>query len=147
MCVCVIYEQLNSSFFPESTFNLFGAASLSRCRCPSVTLQWSDSLSCGGLQSLALPRPRALAGEEQSELGPELLVAHAVDEGAEEAWQDVDQNEGGEEDYSELVGQGPDEGHEYEGRHVGEHADEQLDAVQQDGVPRLPGRRSAAGGG
>ena len=90
---------------------------------------------------------RSLAGEEQSELGPELLVAHAVDEGAEEARQDVDQNEGGEEDYGALVGQDPDEGYDYEGRHVGEHADEQLDAVQQDGVPRLPGRRSAAGGG
>ena len=75
----------------------------------------------------------------------ELLVTYAVDEGAEEAWQDVGDDEGGEEDGGALVGHGPDEGPADERRDVGEHADEQLDAVEQDGVPRLPCRLSAGG--
>ena len=126
---------------PSGLFiHLSRAPSLPYCLCLSLALHRSDSLSCGGLQSLALPRPRAPAGEEQSELVAELLVTHAIDEGAEEARQDVGEEEAGEEDVPEVGGEGPDQVHGEDGRGVGEHADQQLDAVEQDGVPRLPGR-------
>ena len=120
--------------------DLFRAPSLPHRRCLSLTLHRSDSLSCGGLQSLALHRPAAPAAEQQSELGAELLVAQAVDEGAEEARQDVGEEEGGEEDVPEVGGEGPDQVHGEDGRGVGQHADQQLDSMEQDGVPRLPGR-------
>ena len=75
----------------------------------------------------------------------ELLVTYAVDEGAEEAWQDVGDDEGGEEDGGAPVGHGLDEGPADDRRDVGEHGDEQLEAVEQDGVPRLSCRLSAGG--
>lgn len=69
----------------------------------------------------------------------ERLVSDAVDERAEQTWQHVGEEEGGEEDLDPALGPGAEQDEVDEGAYVGQHADEQLDSVQQDGVAGVSG--------
>lgn len=63
------------------------------------------------------------------DVAAELLVSDAVDERAEHPGQNVGEQVAGELDLGLTLGPASDQGQE-----VGQHADEELDAVQGDGV-------------
>lgn len=69
------------------------------------------------------------------EVLPELFVPQAVDYGAEEAGQDVDDQVVGVPDLQDSAGEDEPQDDLHAGGDVGEHAHGQLGAVEQDGVP------------
>lgn len=73
-------------------------------------------------------------------MAAEQLVSDAVDERTEQARKHVDEQEAGEEDVGPLVGPHADQNDVDDGGEEGQHVDEELDAVQSDGVAGLPGR-------
>lgn len=73
-------------------------------------------------------------------MAPELLVSDTVDEWTEQTRKHVGEQEGGEEDLGAVWRPGGDEDDRDEGREEGQHADEELDSMQQDGVAGVSGR-------
>ena len=68
-----------------------------------------------------------------------LLVPDPVDEWAEEARQDAGEQEVGEQDGGALLGEGVEKDHVGERGEVGQHTDQELECVEQDGVAGLHG--------
>lgn len=127
---------------PNRRHNRFVQKLLLATMCPLQSTVWLQyATRWQHLFSSSSELPCTPTAEQQSELGAQLLVSHAIDEGAEEARQDVGEHEADVENVHEGGGEGLDEVHGDDGRGVGQHAQQQLDPVQQDGVPRLPGRR------
>ena len=75
-----------------------------------------------------------LAHKVPFQILPELFVSDPIYDGAQKAWENVDDQVVGVADLQDLAGEDP--GHEqvHTGWDVGEHAHEQLGPVQKDGV-------------
>lgn len=82
----------------------------------------------------------AFTAEVQPDVAAELLVSDAVDERTEQTWKHPGNQEAAEEDLGTVLGRHGDQNDVDEGRDVRQHADEELDSVQQDGVAGVPGR-------
>lgn len=99
------------------------------------------------LQPLLLDSTAAFAEEVHPDVAAELLVSDAVDERTEQAREHVVEQEAAVEDVDSVAGQSGQQDDVDEGGDEGQHADEELDPVQGDGVAGVPGRGPARTGG
>lgn len=76
---------------------------------------------------------------------PELFVSEAIDDWAEAARQDADDQEVCKSDLQDLTGEDQQEDDLHVGGNVGEHAHEELRSVEQDGLPGSLGGRLLRG--
>lgn len=84
-------------------------------------------------------RTTAWAVNEEPDLVPELRVPDSVDKWTEQTWKNVGEHKGNEEDVGPASGPHCDQCKGDYGRQIGQHADEELDSVKQDGVASIFG--------
>lgn len=84
-------------------------------------------------------RAAEFTAEMLPDVAAELLVSDAVDERAEQTRKHVGKQEAAEEDLGAFLRPTGDKDEVEEGRDEGQHANEQLDSVQQDGVSGVSG--------